>query len=119
MQLKITGDFIEKTAEKYGSDFKGAYAYSQSLFLMKTYIVLANADEIIVADLGLSGEVKSDMRYKYAQLGSFALKDALVSATAVIKPNNDKKIKLTIPKKTIGITEYQSRLIELLKSKVK
>ena len=120
MQLKITSEFIDKTAAQYGNNFKGGYAYSTSLIgLMKTYVLLANDEEIIVVQLGLSGEPKSDTHYQYNQLNKLTIKSGMLTRSVIIQPSTGKKIKLTIPKKTIGIVEYQSRLIELLETKAK
>jgi len=119
MQLKITGDFIDKTAENYGNNYVGGYAYSQTLSLMKTYVLLANDDEIIAVALGMSGEAKTDIRYKYAQLDSFAFKDGILANKVVIKPAGGKKLELTVPKNTAGISDYQRKLSEFLKNKSK
>ena len=122
MQLRVTSEFIDKIATKYGGQFIGGYAYSANVFLpilMKTYIVLASAGELIVVSLGASGEPKSDVRYPYTQLSMFKLKNGPVSKTAIIQPNSGKKLKLTIQKKIIGMTEYQERLIDFLETKTK
>ena len=71
MQLKHTGDFIDKTAGKYGNNYIGRYAYSQTNFLMKTYVLLVNGDEIIAVVLGMSRESKTEMCYEYNQHDSF------------------------------------------------
>ena len=119
MQLKITGDFINKTAEKYGDNYIGGYAYNQTLGLMKTYVLLANDGEIIVVVLGMSGEAKTDMRYNYNQLESFTFKGGMLSNKVIFKPAGGNKIELTIPKNTAGISDYQGRLSALLKNKSK
>ena len=119
MQLKITGDFIDKTAEKYGNNYIGGYAYSQTISLMKTYVLLANDDEIIAVVLGMSGEAKTDIRYEYTQLDSFIFKDGILANKAIIKPAGGKKIELTIPKNSAGISDYQRKVSEFLKLKSK
>jgi len=122
MQLRITSEFIDKIAANYGGQFIGGSAYRANAFcplLMKGYVVLASNDELIVVSLGASGEPKSDVRYPYTQLSTFKLKNGPVSKTAIIQPNSGKKLKLTIQKKIIGMTEYQERLIDFLETKTK
>ena len=119
MQFQITGDFIDKTAEKYGSNYVGGYAYSQTISLMKTYVLLANNEEIIAVTLGMSGEAKDDIHYVYTQLDSFVLKDGILADKVIIKPTDGKKIEFTIPKNAAGISAYQGKLIALLKRKSK
>ena len=122
MQLKVTSEFIDKITASYGAKFIGGYAYSANVFLpilVKTYIVLASADELIVVSLGsTSGEPKGDIRYPYTEL-ALTLKNSPLAKIAIIQPPSSKRLKLTIPKKTIGITEYQERLIALLENKTK
>ena len=119
MHVHITEAFIDEIAAKYGADFKGGYAYSQTISLMKTYVLLANNEGIIAVSLGASGEIKDEIYYPYAKLDSFVLKESVLTNKAIIKPNGGEKIEFTIPKKTSGTSDYQNCLINFLAKKVK